>query len=923
MSFIELKKSFFVKNKLRINDKIFYRNSDKSTWKFDNVLDCKNIIENINKDQITIKDFPDSGDSNSTLESVKDFFTSLEQSQRDAQQSVKDIFINNSDKPDNDNIKLHRFKNEFGIKRRTFRFLTDDDFVHKKNAVKNGLYRNYNQKGLDLQKNLEFGFCNYNTINFFSYTDFIKHKNLICYANPYNNNISKNLYDFNEGNFTLNFRVIFRSLKNLETPNCLVHIPGLMNVYFSITKNNKIRISATSKENTYKNILDINEDINSILKNNINDNEIDEDSILIQDGNSALIEINNWYNITIKSNNTGVIFYIDGKKVIETEVFGISNLNVDGLDYYVVLGNSINYSEEDKSIFVKKYFDLFFNKNSLNPEYASVYNKDIYVSVEYENDYNTESFNYNSTLSIFTESFHGEISDIRIYNKPVSDEDIVLFPDSYVNDLVSEKEKGLMFYVPVLYVPAEVSANQVLLAVGKSDYVNYQGYYNYTFANTCGGLELNIGNYLIDFINDSKPNVVINAAKKESFYKNNINISTFFNENDFNRIKVGETLSEIYYDNLHNMQEYSEDYESNLVYNNLFVLPNDNGIPSINFNIINQLALNTNLSIDKKFFKSINGSNEYYFNITCENILNEDTNNFNIINYERISSSFDQNLYNNNFKIGDDYIRYPEPNLPIFDLSNIIYHDEEMTTYNKYIQRSGSNLLRMFNKIKNQYRQTESNPTLRNVFTDKLTLIDYKLENNILYKKTPLPYSDFNKNQDNLFISIFDISTQMYNKKIKKTKFSLIDNDFKSGKITLKDNGYYNIYRSDCNTKVADWNYVGHIFYQEGIVCLNNPSLFYFGKTDFDAEFEAESFLNVKEINIPADAGIHNLSQNSTYDESLRVNEAAFNSEEGFVYITDINLHDENYNIVAKAKLANPVPKKNTDRLVFRLKMDF
>ena len=274
---------------------------------------------------------------------------------------------------------------------------------------------------------------------------------------------------------------------------------------------------------------------------------------------------------------------------------------------------------------------------------------------------------------------------------------------------------------------------------------------------------------------------------------------------------------------------------------------------------------------------------------------------------------------------GSENKSYTNIRIPIFDISNIIFHDESINSYQTYnnLISNSEKLSSLYRTVKAQYKLTDANPSLRNMFVDKIQMTDGSFIEGVLYKKSPLPYADFNKSYDNLFINIFDISTQMYNKKIKKTKFNLIDDDFISGKITLKDNGYYNLYRSDCNTKVAEWNYVGHIFYNDGIVCLNNPTLYYFGKTDYASEFEAEGFVNIKEINIPADAGLHNQSQNVTYDNTLRVNEAAFNSEENFVYITDINLHDENFNIVAKAKLANPVPKKDTDKLIFKLKMDF
>ena len=43
----------------------------------------------------------------------------------------------------------------------------------------------------------------------------------------------------------------------------------------------------------------------------------------------------------------------------------------------------------------------------------------------------------------------------------------------------------------------------------------------------------------------------------------------------------------------------------------------------------------------------------------------------------------------------------------------------------------------------------------------------------------------------------------------------------------------------------------------------------------------------------------------------------------GPVIITGINLHDDNLNVVARAVLAQPVVKRDEDRYLFRMKMDW
>jgi len=44
---------------------------------------------------------------------------------------------------------------------------------------------------------------------------------------------------------------------------------------------------------------------------------------------------------------------------------------------------------------------------------------------------------------------------------------------------------------------------------------------------------------------------------------------------------------------------------------------------------------------------------------------------------------------------------------------------------------------------------------------------------------------------------------------------------------------------------------------------------------------------------------------------------------EQFVYITGLNFHDENMNVVARAKIAQPVIKRIGDKVLFKVTMDW
>ena len=82
-------------------------------------------------------------------------------------------------------------------------------------------------------------------------------------------------------------------------------------------------------------------------------------------------------------------------------------------------------------------------------------------------------------------------------------------------------------------------------------------------------------------------------------------------------------------------------------------------------------------------------------------------------------------------------------------------------------------------------------------------------------------------------------------------------------------------------------------------------------------------------INVPVGTAQFNSSSNPAYHSiingfttvsaSLNVNDI----DKEFVYITGINLHDNNYNVVAKANLSQPIKKRLTDTYMFRLKLDF
>ena len=129
---------------------------------------------------------------------------------------------------------------------------------------------------------------------------------------------------------------------------------------------------------------------------------------------------------------------------------------------------------------------------------------------------------------------------------------------------------------------------------------------------------------------------------------------------------------------------------------------------------------------------------------------------------------------------------------------------------------------------------------------------------------------------------IFDISNLYYGNKISEKTLELYDDNLTGSdgkiKIRIKDNGAGSLYRADCKTKQAKWNNIGDVFYHSS----SNKTF------------------------IPAPP------TNAVSDRDLTT-----------VYISTVNIHDDNFNIIMKANFSQPIPKTEEDEFIIRLKQDF
>jgi len=193
-------------------------------------------------------------------------------------------------------------------------------------------------------------------------------------------------------------------------------------------------------------------------------------------------------------------------------------------------------------------------------------------------------------------------------------------------------------------------------------------------------------------------------------------------------------------------------------------------------------------------------------------------------------------------------------------------------------------------------------------------------------KSTNLTIQQKTRDESSNQVTIFDISNLYYGNRIRPNTFEIFD-PYLSGSagrisVRLKDDGYGTLYRADSATPHATWAHVGNLLYDEGLCVIKSPHLYFYGKEAHQLEFDGVRNIHTFKVRIPAMAGQINSSSNPSYEPVSASNDAN-DYDKKFVYITGINLHDENLNVVMKSTLAQPVVKRTGDKIMFKLGVDF
>ena len=227
---------------------------------------------------------------------------------------------------------------------------------------------------------------------------------------------------------------------------------------------------------------------------------------------------------------------------------------------------------------------------------------------------------------------------------------------------------------------------------------------------------------------------------------------------------------------------------------------------------------------------------------------------------------------------------------------------------------------------------------------------------------------------------LFDISSSKVNNGIEPGTFVLEDNSSGvSNKIYIKDDKYGNLYASGSNYQISQSNtspsssdnYVGNIFYQDGVVVLSDTSSYKTGcfytasgianKTNYTASWERKKIIRTWTWTCVVDPSEFNFTMNPTIlnsgsfevtkiDDSRKYRPEIsgtfkenhyhsmsivklppsknhipekFRKRSFSPYITKIGLMNDKRELLCIAALPIPIKKTKDNRLVFKIQMDF
>jgi hypothetical protein len=462
---------------------------------------------------------------------------------------------------------------------------------------------------------------------------------------------------------------------------------------------------------------------------------------------------------------------------------------------------------------------------------------------------------------IFDHPLNAEIQELKLYSKYLNTNELEEFALSNTSDFVMSG--SLMFYLPPSFVK-ESPLHRIRVAsrdfYGNTiDDVNTDNPFNSLLSFKSNTREINLENYFRDFRTGIYPKFLNLSTPKSAFSDPS---------------PEAEMKSDDWF------YSYAEHKKRNLT-----ILPSDNGLfkPTFSHLLTGSFELkNSRIEVDNSLLQPLS---------LVGHPMDKFQNSENVIDLSKITLLNTLKQKNIGLLYRDEFWQTVKEEEGLVD-AVVDYADESL----------------------------EMGGTADEIFIMPIDAISSTSEIDVypMYQE----YRDDSSNE----VTIFDITNLSYGNSIQKNTFSLYDSSLRGsgGKVnmTLKDNGRGSLYRADCLTKQATWNNVGNVFYDEGVAIVKAPTIPYFGKDQFELSLRGTQNLHVMTIDAKAKNGYINKSTNSSYlpvSSSFDVN----NPDNSFVYISGINYHDENLNVIMRTNLTQPIKKKEEDEFVFRTKFDW
>lgn len=839
------------------------------------------------------------------------------------------------------------------------------NYFQKKDIIKR-IYKKTKGKNYKDQINLHWAFSNYNTINLFT----IGTTNNPRLLSPINNNLTGKTHKsclvypnvdskYSPKQKSFSFSCFINPRRNQikgyhYNPGCIAYLPYGFAIYLMPGSDKDFNDSFrfTSK---FRLAIKFHNSANSPLSNNIITQEIpdwadksthyfasDLDTFITKDN---IISLNSWHHINIDYRESNLRVIVDGSVI-----------------HSIFLNKNSDYTFEDS----RSNNTLFFigNKLSSTPDSRHVnYCFDPDRNQKYHLNYNTEDrnevdnenfndFDFYDTLirnninthTNVSNALNCEIHDIRLYNKSVPEDVAKSQYTKGIKNISEEKSNyGLVFYVPVYYVPKEVRKLGFIGTRIKRQ-IKYNNVVNPYFENHVGGLEISVENFVIDFAQDYIPFItgIHHDNYDDLLFNKSLRFITNPDDSQFNVWNEYETLIAkgasadhlIKTKFVKNANKSQKELQDNLIYRNYLILPNDNGIQTQYFDIVSEFDSSLSLSnelgiedyympeyvnlseeIDKTNAKLLEFQRDSSELLGLKNLTKITLGSLVLTDGSYVSDTIFEGLYpwcrcNDSFT---DNILGTIPFSPEYPLS-------ELATVNN-----------LFNSIEGF--GTKANPI--NMKIDDTNFDDRRFNTyftetisgvgSVEYKNYCFPKSNIASDYYEKFTRIISIPRHYFSNRIKEKTFEAHDRDlfgtYGALSAKLKDNKGM-LYRAECNTKVADWNFIGHILYRDGLATILHPSYSSIFEVAREFSFTGIHNLYTTQVMVPLKEGLA-FSRNKSYVKEKYLSDEFFDQDERFVLISNMNIHDEDLNIVAKANFAKPIVKRESDNMLFKVRLDF